>query len=174
MTCAACGQRVRASRLRWMAVLELRRTRRRGIRRSSGPKRGSRLMDADDLQRLKLLVNALGRHQRESIQYCLAECLEDEHRGHAEVEGLPEPVDSYGDTFVARELSHAHAVLGALCGVTTCQAPGCSEEAPRHWSWCWHHDLEEAQKAGCRMNRAPVSRSEVKWRPGAGTTVDEN
>jgi hypothetical protein len=61
----------------------------------------------------------------------LAECLEYLHRNYAERSGLPEPVDSYGDKFVARELSHAHA-------------PGCNEEAPRHWGWCWHHDLEDA------------------------------
>lgn len=101
-------------------------------------------IDPDDLRRLELLVNALGRHRRESIQYSLAEVLEDCHWDAAEQAGLPRPLDAVGDAIVAKELFHAHAVLGALCGSTTCRAPGCSEEAPRHLSWCWHHDLEQA------------------------------
>ena len=103
-------------------------------------------MDADDLRRLELLVGALGWHRREYEEYSLAECLEHLHRDYAERADLPEPVDSYGDTFVARELTHAHAVLDALCDATACQAPGCSEEAPAHWGLCPHHDFEEALK----------------------------
>lgn len=99
---------------------------------------------ADDLQRLELLVNALGRHRSESVQYSLAECLEDYHWDAAEQAGFPPPVDAVGDSFVAQELAHAHAVLNALSGATTCRAPGCSEEAPAHWGLCLQHDLANA------------------------------
>ena len=101
-------------------------------------------VDADDLQRLELLVKALDWHRAEHEEYALAECLEHLHRDHAERAGLPEPVDSYGDTFVTRELAYACTVLNSLCGATTCRAPGCSEAAPAHFGLCPHHDLEAA------------------------------
>ena len=100
-------------------------------------------VDADDLRRLELLVKAFDWYRREGDR-TVAEYLEDLHRDHAERAGLAEPADSFGDTLVARELSHAHAVLSALCGSTTCRALGCNEEAPRHLGWCLHHDLEQA------------------------------
>ena len=102
-------------------------------------------MDADDLQRLELLVRALDWHRFEHEEYSLAECLEHLHRDHAERAGLPEFVES-GDTFVAKEVTHARDLLDALCGPSTCQAPGCSEEAPAHLGLCPHHDLEAALK----------------------------
>ncbi len=101
---------------------------------------------ADDLQRLELLVKAFEWHRIELGSRSLAECLEDLHRDHAERAGLAEPVDSYGDTFVVRELDHARSVLGALSGAVTCRAPGCSEQAPSHLGLCPHHDLLEALK----------------------------
>jgi hypothetical protein len=58
-------QRIRALRLRRMAVLELRRTRRRGIRGSAGLRREGRLVEADDIQRLELLVKAFEWHRTE-------------------------------------------------------------------------------------------------------------
>ncbi len=64
---------------------------------------------ADDQTRLELLVEAFNWHRREGDR-SLAEYLEDLHRDHAEQAGLPEPAEAYGDTFVARELAHAHAV----------------------------------------------------------------
>ena len=103
------------------------------------------IMDADDLRRLELLVNALGRHRSESIQYSLAEVLEDYHWDAAEQAGLPSPLHA-GDSLVAQELAHALAVLGALSGPATCRAPGCSEQAPAHFGLCPQHDLEEALK----------------------------
>jgi len=101
-------------------------------------------MDANDLRRLELLVKALGRHRRESIEYSLAECLEDEHRAQADLEDLSVPVEAIGDAFVAQELAHACVVLAALSGSATCRAPECSDPAPAHWGWCLHHDLEQA------------------------------
>ena len=102
-------------------------------------------MNAHDLQRLQLLVMAFDWHRREGDR-SLAEHLEDLHCDHAERAGLPEPVDSYGDSFVARELSHGRALLDSLCGATTCSALECREEAPAHLGLCLHHDLEEALK----------------------------
>lgn len=101
------------------------------------------IISADDIQRLELLVKAFDWHRIQHEEYSLAECLEHLHRDYAERAGLPEFVE-YGDTFVAKEVTHARDLLDRLCGTTTCQAPGCSEEAPRHWGWCLHHDLEQA------------------------------
>lgn len=98
----------------------------------------------EDLKRLELLVKALGRYRRESIQYSLAEVLEDFHWDAAERAGLPLPLNVVGDTLVTQELTHARAVLDELIGAATCRALGCSEEAPAHLGWCWIHDLEEA------------------------------
>ena len=98
----------------------------------------------NDLRRLALLVGAFDWHRREEGDRSLAEYLEDLHRDYAERAGLPEPVEAYGDTFVAQELAHAHAVLGALCGSTTCTTLGCNEAAPAHLGWCLQCDLEWA------------------------------
>lgn len=59
-------------------------------------------MDDDDLRRQELLVGALDWHRREEGDRSVAEYLENLHRDHAERAGLPEPVDSFGDTFVAK------------------------------------------------------------------------
>ena len=101
---------------------------------------------ADDQARLELLIKAFDWHRREREEYSLAECLEHLHRDHADRSGLPEPVEAYGDKFVAQELAHACTVLNSLCGATTCRAPGCSEAAPAHFGWCPQHDLLEALK----------------------------
>ena len=67
-------------------------------------------MTAIGFDRERLLIAALEWDRREHEEYSLAECLEHLHQDYAERSGLPEPVE-VGDAFVARELSHAHAVL---------------------------------------------------------------